>query len=67
MRTCACTAPKTTSKETVEVEVRNWDGHSFTLEGTNDQLEKLLKENKTIRTLAFRQRTNGSDYPRCQA
>ena len=38
----------------VEVEVLNWDGHSFTVEGVNDQLEKLLKEKKIIRTLALR-------------
>jgi hypothetical protein len=38
----------------VEVEVRMWDGHSLTVEGVNDQLEKLLKEQKTIRTLALR-------------
>ena len=38
----------------VEVEVRNWDGHSFTVEGVNDQLENLLKEKKIIRTLALR-------------
>ena len=38
----------------VEVEVRDWDGHSFTVEGVNDQLEKLLKEKKIIRTLALR-------------
>ena len=38
----------------VEVEVRNWDGHSFTVEGVNDQLEKLLKEQKIIHTLALR-------------
>ena len=38
----------------VEVEVRNWDGHSFTVESVNDQLEKLLKEKKIIRTLALR-------------
>ncbi len=38
----------------VEVEVRNWGGHSFTVEGINDQLEKLLKENKVIHTLALR-------------
>ena len=38
----------------VEVEVQNWDGHSFTVEGVNDQLEKLLKEKKIIRTLALR-------------
>jgi len=38
----------------VEVEVRNWDGHSFTVEGVNYQLEKFLKERKLIRTLALR-------------
>ena len=38
----------------VEVEVRNWDGHSFTVEGINDQLEKLFKERKIIHTLALR-------------
>ena len=38
----------------VEIEVRTWDGHSFTVEGVNDQLEKLLKEKKIIRTLALR-------------
>ena len=38
----------------VEVEVRNWDGHSFTVEGVDDQLEKLLKEQKIIHTLALR-------------
>ncbi len=37
----------------VEVEVRNWDGHSFTVEGVNDQLEKLFKEKKIIRTLGL--------------
>jgi hypothetical protein len=39
----------------IEVEVRSWDGHSFTVEGENDQLEKLFKEKKIIRTLALRQ------------
>jgi hypothetical protein len=38
----------------VEVEVRKWDGHSFIIEDVNDQLEKLLKEQKIIRTLALR-------------
>src|SRR5919112_101751 len=38
----------------IEVEVGNWDGHSFTVEGVNDQLEKLHKEQKTIRTLVLR-------------
>ncbi|HEY9406748.1 MAG TPA: hypothetical protein VIP53_04795, partial [Nitrososphaera sp.] len=28
--------------------------HSFTIEGVNNQLEKLLKEQKIIRTLALR-------------
>ena len=37
----------------VEVEVRNWDGHSFTVEGINDKLEILFEEQKTIRTLAL--------------
>ena len=32
-----------------------WDAHSFTIEGMNDQLEKLLEEHKVIRTLALRQ------------
>jgi hypothetical protein len=38
----------------LEIEVRKWDAHSFTIEGINDQLEKLLKEKKLIRTLALR-------------
>lgn len=38
----------------MEVEVRKWDGHSFIIEGVNNQLEKLLKEQKIIRTLALR-------------
>ena len=38
----------------VEIEVRKWDGHSFTIEGVNDHLEKLLKEQKIIRTLALK-------------
>jgi hypothetical protein len=38
----------------VEFEVRKWDGHSFTIKGVNEQLEKLLKEQKIIRTLALR-------------
>jgi hypothetical protein len=42
-------------KQPLEIEVRKWDAHSFTIDGVNDQLEKLLKENKTIRTLALRQ------------
>ena len=42
-------------KPVIEVEVRKWDAHSFTIEGTNDQLEKLLKEQKIIQTLALLQ------------
>ena len=37
----------------VEFEVRKWDGHSFIIEGVNDQLEKILKEQKIIRTLVL--------------
>jgi hypothetical protein len=40
-------------EQPLEIEVRKWDAHSFTIEGVNDQLEKLLKENKIIRTLAL--------------
>ncbi len=43
----------------LEIEVLKWDAHSFTIDGVNDQLERLLKEQKVIRTLALRQ--NGSD------
>jgi hypothetical protein len=47
---------KTMSEEQqpLEIEVRKWDAHSFTIEGVNNQLEKLLKEQKIIRTLALR-------------
>jgi hypothetical protein len=41
-------------RQPLEIEVRKWDAHSFTIEGVNDQLEKLLKEEKIIRTLALR-------------
>jgi methyltransferase-like protein len=41
-------------EQPLEIEVRKWDAHSFTIEGVNDQLEKLLKEQKIIRTLALR-------------
>jgi hypothetical protein len=41
-------------KQPLEIEVRRWDAHSFTIEGVNDQLEKLLKEQKIIRTLALK-------------
>ena len=33
----------------LEIEVLKWDAHSFTIEGVNDQLEKLLKEQRIIR------------------
>jgi len=42
-------------QQPLEIEVRKWDAHSFTIEGVNDQLEQLLKEQKIIRTLALRQ------------
>ena len=38
----------------LEIEVIKWDAHSFTIEGVNDQLEKLLKEQKIIRILSLR-------------
>ena len=38
----------------LEIEVLKWDAHSFTIEGVNDQLEKLLKEQKMIRVLSLR-------------
>ena len=38
----------------LEIEVIKWDAHSFTIEGVNDQLERLLKEQKIIRTLSLR-------------
>src|SRR3712207_7899570 len=40
-------------QQPLEIEVRKWDAHSFTIEGVNDQLEKLLREQKIIRTLAL--------------
>jgi hypothetical protein len=43
------------SEEQKQIEVRKWDAHSFTIEGVNDQLEKLLKEQKIIRTLILMQ------------
>ena len=42
-------------RQPLEIEVRKWDAHSFTIKGVNDQLEQLLKEQKIIRTLALRQ------------
>ena len=41
-------------RQPLEIEVRKWDAHSFTIEGVNNQLEKLLKEQKIIRTLALK-------------
>jgi len=41
-------------QQPLEIEVQKWDANSFTIEGVNDQLEKLLKEYKIIRTLALR-------------
>jgi hypothetical protein len=38
----------------LEIEVRKWDAHSFTIEGVNDLLEKILKEDKIIQTLALK-------------
>ncbi len=38
----------------LEIEVLKWDAHSFTIEGVNEHLEKLLKEQKVIRTLSLR-------------
>ena len=38
----------------LEIEVVKWDAHSFTIEGVNDRLEKILKDQTTIRTLALR-------------
>jgi hypothetical protein len=39
--------PKTMSDElppSLEIEVRKWDAHSFTIEDVNEQLEKLLNK-----------------------
>ncbi len=38
----------------LEIEVLKWDAHSFTIEGTNEHLEKLLKEQRIIRILSLR-------------
>ena len=35
--------------------LKQWNAYSFTIEGINNQLEKLLEEHKVIRTLALRQ------------
>ena len=40
-------------QQPLEIEVLKWDAHSFTIEGVNDQLERLLREQKMIRTLAL--------------
>ena len=42
-------------QQPLEIEVRKWDAHSFTIEGINDQLERLFREQKIIRTLALMQ------------
>jgi hypothetical protein len=41
-------------QQPLEIDVQKWDAHSFTIEGVNDQLEKILKEQKVIRTLVLR-------------
>ncbi len=38
----------------LEIEVLKWDAHSFTIHGINEQLEKILREQKIIRTLSLR-------------
>ncbi len=38
----------------LEIEVLKWDAHSFTIAGVDEHLEKLLKEQKTIKTLSLR-------------
>ena len=40
-------------RQPLEIEVLKWDAHSFTIEGVNDQLERLVREQKIIRTLAL--------------
>ncbi|MDQ3835312.1 MAG: hypothetical protein M3270_00040 [Thermoproteota archaeon] len=30
-------------QQLIEIEVRKWDAHSFTIDGVNDQLEKIRK------------------------
>ena len=40
-------------RQPLEIEVLKWDAHSFTIEGVNDQLERLVREQKMIRTLAL--------------
>jgi hypothetical protein len=42
-------------QQPLEIQVLKWDAHSFTIEGVNDQLERLVREQKTIRTLALMQ------------
>jgi hypothetical protein len=41
-------------RQPLEIEVLKWDAHSFTIEGVNDQLERLVREQKIIRTLALK-------------
>ena len=38
----------------LEIEVLKSDAHSFTIQGVNDQSEKILKEQKIVRTLSLR-------------
>jgi hypothetical protein len=40
-------------QQPLEIEVLKWDAHSFTIEDVNDQLERLVREQKIIRTLAL--------------
>jgi len=40
-------------RQPLVIEVLKWDAHSFTIEGVNDQLERLVREQKMIRTLAL--------------
>jgi hypothetical protein len=40
-------------RQPLEIEVLKWDAHSFTIGGVNDQLERLVREQKVIRTLAL--------------
>jgi hypothetical protein len=45
---------KEQQKSPLEIEVLKWDAHSFTIEGVNEHLEKILKEQNIIRTLSLR-------------
>lgn len=37
----------------VEVKVRNWDGHSFTVEGENHRLEKMEEKRRKSRAVGL--------------